>query len=361
MKDRVLRNLKQKRISPRLIFWGVIIIGFAFSFFMIFADEIPFYEKITLSKEKISILIAGVDDLGLMDTIMIVKIDEPGEEVKVVSLPRDFIIFDENGSHYKINSIYKRALYKGNNKDQAMKILGNHITNITGLEIDNYVLIDFQLFKDLIDELKGVTIELNQPLYDRNSEIIKHKGIQTLDGETALFYTRDRYSPRGGDLGRSRRQQQVVKAMAQEIISLNLIQDSGRIVKIVTLLHKHSFTDLSFVAMIDLYQKNKQINKYDIYTLVIGNDLRQGPLREGYRMAGSYREYTLEPKAGPENYLQIREEINNLSNFKRFQTEVQSLEKDTIVDDLTALVDDEFNDDSCTISKKSLAIFPIYH
>ena len=78
-------------------------------------------------------------------------------------------------------------------------------------------------------------------------------------------------------------------------------------------------------------------------------------------MAGSYREYTLEPKAGPENYLQIREEINNLSNFKRFQTEVQSLEKDTIVDDLTALVDDEFNDDSCTISKKSLAIFPIYH
>jgi LCP family protein required for cell wall assembly len=315
----------------KILFWLIIITGFVVTFLLINKNktELPAGGS-EIAQEGLTLLIAGIDSYELTDTMMLARIDDEKEEVQVVSVPRDLLVFDDRGRPIKINSVFKRARVNGAERDQAMKQLGYYLTRVTGLEFDRYVAIDFQLFIDLIGELEGgVTIDLKDTFLEKRGEFPENRPVYSLDGDEALLYSRDRYSVAGGDLGRARRQQQVVKSVAEEIVGMNLIKDAGRILRIISLYQRYSFTDLNFATMANLYQRYRRIEDYNLYTLVIGKELKNGLLRESFRQTGAGWEYFLEPGAGEENYLQIREEIRNITRQEEYREENQKIREES--------------------------------
>jgi anionic cell wall polymer biosynthesis LytR-Cps2A-Psr (LCP) family protein len=88
---------------------------------------------------------------------------------------------------------------------------------------DFYVLINFWSFVDLVDSLGGIDVNASQPLseYTARGWFTIPAGINHMDGDTALYYSRSRKST--SDFDRNRRQQEVVQAILDKLISLYTI------------------------------------------------------------------------------------------------------------------------------------------
>jgi polyisoprenyl-teichoic acid--peptidoglycan teichoic acid transferase len=95
-----------------------------------------------------------------------------------------------------------------------------------GVPIDYYVRIDFRAFERIIDEIGGIVVDVPgelrvDPLGPDNSLTLE-PGEQYMDGPTALAYARARNTPRG-DYDRIERQQQVILAMREQVLRLEML------------------------------------------------------------------------------------------------------------------------------------------
>jgi LCP family protein required for cell wall assembly len=100
------------------------------------------------------------------------------------------------------------------------------VENLLGMEIDYYAMVDFNAFEDFIDELGGITVNVPvkivvDPLGKHNTETLK-AGENLLPGYLALAYARSRNSS-GSDFDRAGRQQQVVMAIRDKILSAEML------------------------------------------------------------------------------------------------------------------------------------------
>lgn len=187
-------------------------------------------------EDRINILLLGVggpahENGGLLaDSIMIVSFKKSTGKLALISIPRDLYV-QMPGENYqeKVNAAYIIGQQKyQNGLDYSKKTIGY----VTGLYIDYAAVADFEAFKTIIDILGGVTIFLDQPFIEDKQwwcdekgancrPFIVEAGNQTLDGETALFYVRSRFS--SNDFDRTRRQQQVMLALKDKILSLGIL------------------------------------------------------------------------------------------------------------------------------------------
>ena len=200
--------------------------------------ELPTPEEYLPPKDedRINVLLLGIggiehEDGGLLtDSVMVVSFKKSTSQVALISIPRDLYIQIPGENQYeKINTAYILGEQKyGNGLDYSKKTVGY----ITGLYIDYAVLIDFESFKEVVDALNGISIHLDEPFiedkqwwcdeYGSNCRpFIVEAGDQTLDGETALFYIRSRFS--STDFDRTRRQQQIMLAIKDKILSLGIL------------------------------------------------------------------------------------------------------------------------------------------
>ncbi len=187
-------------------------------------------------EDRINVLLLGVGDAEheegrlLTDSIMIVSFKKSTGKIALISIPRDLYVQMPGESYYeKVNVAYVLGEQKyGNGLDYSRKTM----SYVTGLYIDYAVAVDFKAFKSVVDALDGITIFLNEPFVedrqwwcDENSKncqpFIVEAGDQTLDGETALFYIRSRFS--SSDFDRTRRQQQVMIAIKDKVFSLGVL------------------------------------------------------------------------------------------------------------------------------------------
>lgn len=166
----------------------------------------------------------------LADSIMIVSFKKNTKKIALISIPRDLYV-QMPGENYqeKINAAYVLGEQKyQNGLDYAKKA----ISYVTGLYIDYVAVVDFEAFRTVINALGGITIHLDQPFIedkqwwcDENGlscrPFIVDVGDQLLDGEKALFYIRSRFS--SSDFDRTRRQQQIMLAIKDKIISLGVL------------------------------------------------------------------------------------------------------------------------------------------
>lgn len=178
-------------------------------------------EQVAVTKDAISILVMGIEDYstggnnGRTDTLMVAVIDPDTKKIKMLSIPRDSRV-DIVGKGFK-DKINHAHAYGGTDMtiDTVEKFLD--------IPIDYYVKVNFQGFKDVIDEIGGVTV--NVPF-----DFIAHtdvpggraefkEGPMELDGTEALAYARMRKSDPRGDFGRSDRQKQIIKAAMDEVSS----------------------------------------------------------------------------------------------------------------------------------------------
>lgn len=165
-----------------------------------------------VSDEALDVLVLGVDqrpseDEGTAsrsDTMMLVRITPATGEVKLLSVPRDLYVEVEPGVKDKINSAYA---YGG--VEQATSA----IERLTGVTVDNYAIVDFEGFEQIIDALGGVRVDVGSGLFPEKWQM--GEGLQRLNGHKALLYARYRGTPRA-DLDRIDHQQKLLAALRRQ-------------------------------------------------------------------------------------------------------------------------------------------------
>ena len=191
-----------------------------------------------------NILLLGSDDpidnneAGRTDSIMIVTINPDGPTASMISLPRDLFVYIPGFTMNRINT----ALARGDNIDYpggGIGMLKQTILYNFGIPIHYYAQVDFQGFQDIVDAIGGVDLavscersdwRLKSPeLYvedpDNWEVFTLEPGVHHMDGDLALWYARSRLLDPLSDWGRSRRQQQLLRAMFNQGLDLGLVTE----------------------------------------------------------------------------------------------------------------------------------------
>jgi polyisoprenyl-teichoic acid--peptidoglycan teichoic acid transferase len=202
----------------------------------------------------------GHDGGELTDSIVVVSIDPTAKEVGLLSVPRDlYVVIEETGEGAKINSVYENvknyALSKNASVEEADKkaiiAVEKQITKVTGLPINRYVIVDFEAFRQAIDAVGGIDIDVQTAIYDPNfrtpdGKVLSYKkGMQKMDGNKALFYVRTRYTSTGGDYDRGERQRQVITALKEKILSVGTFSNPIKVTKLLNALGDHVNTNIA--------------------------------------------------------------------------------------------------------------------
>ena len=160
-----------------------------------------------ISQQPFNVLILGLDH-GLdrpedgnqrSDVIMIAHIDEARGRACLLSIPRDSYVNIPGYRTGKINDAYQEG---------GVELAVKTVQQLTGMDIHNYIVLDFDEFKWLVDLFGGVQVTLSEPLADPKLGYIG-AGSQVLDGDQALVMARSRDYPQG-DLERVRQQQRLI-------------------------------------------------------------------------------------------------------------------------------------------------------
>ena len=164
------------------------------------------------------------------DVIMLVHLDQATGEARMLSIPRDLWVDIPGNGEGKINSAYS---YGG------PSLMVQTIRENLGIEVNHYVEVDFVGFIEMVDELGGIEMTFPYPARDAKSGLSVEAGTQMLDGEQALAFARSRkyqeyqndawVSVDASDLGRTQRQQEVVRAILTEMKTPASIAEAGQI------------------------------------------------------------------------------------------------------------------------------------
>ena len=189
-----------------------------------------------------TILVYGTDDdNGGSDTNILVGFDGKNGTVSCVSIPRDTAIH-LNGKTPKFNYAFNSGGH-----EQARESAGDML----GIPVDFYIGVDLQAFVDLVNAIGGVDFEvpINMNYDDPYQDLHIHfnKGMQHLSGEDALKVVRFRHNNDGSgygseDIGRMQTQQNFLKAVAQQTLTLSNVDKVGEFAKIF---QQYVDTDLS--------------------------------------------------------------------------------------------------------------------
>jgi polyisoprenyl-teichoic acid--peptidoglycan teichoic acid transferase len=178
---------------------------------------------------RITILLMGLDyrdweehDIPRTDTMILFSVDPVSKTAGMISIPRDTWVNVQGAGYSKINSAYRWGeLYQlpGGGPGTAMQT----VEQLLGVPVHFYAQVDFMAFVRFIDLLGGLSMHIREeitvdPIGPGNTRTIE-PGVQTLDGATVLAYARMRYTE-GGDFDRSERQQQVILALRDQLLSL---------------------------------------------------------------------------------------------------------------------------------------------
>lgn len=297
----------------------------------------------------------GKHEGGLLtDSIMLAEIVPHEEKVRLISIPRDLwvpiLISGEEVQNKKINEAYvigtddkkypnKKAEFTGEAGGGEMAKYA--VEQVTGIKPNYFAAIDFDGFIKIIDSLGGIDIKVartfDDPYYPieenindlcgKSEEEVKaleatmsgdkldqqftcryenlyfDKGIQHMNGVTALKYARSRHSSiDGGDFNRAERQKLVVTAIRDKVMNIGFISKIGPTIQTLT---KHITTDIDFSKMSELITKIPEVAEYKVVSIALtdANVLENAKASTG--------QFILSPKKGEDDFSEIEEFIKN--------------------------------------------------
>lgn len=211
----------------------------------IHGDDINIEEGVTNGRNNgmYTFLVVGRDKVGNnTDTIMVGRLDVVHKTLNVVNIPRDTLV-NIGYNKKNINYIYPACVNTG---EDAIASLCEAISDMLGFNVDNYIVVDLQAAEELVDCIGGV--DFNVPLdmvYDdpaQDLHIDIKAGMQTLNGEDAVKVFRYREGYANADIGRISVQQDLLKAIAKQLLTLGNVPNIGEIIDIV---ENHTETDLT--------------------------------------------------------------------------------------------------------------------
>ena len=230
-----------------------------------------------------TLLLAGVDEgEARTDALMLLTVNQPQRSIHLVSIPRDTLI---QGSYAvpKINGVYG---INGGGKE-GMDMLLTRVQEIIGFAPDGYMLVNLDVFAELVDTLGGVEFDVPVDMFyndpAQNLYIDLRAGKQTLSGEEAMGVVRYRSGYADADLGRVQVQRNFLSAMLRQAVSPKGLTKAPALLQ---LLANHTQSDLTVANYLWLARTALLADKNAISTATL-------PGNGAYLSGGSY--YVLDP------------------------------------------------------------------
>lgn len=219
--------LTRKRTSPLkfiallLVFTGSFFIGKFIADWGIIGNpqgEVSTSQGAELNVNRLNVLLLGIDARpgekdARSDSMIIISIDRDTKKIAMVSVPRDTLVDIPGHGQNKINAA---------NALGGAELARTTVEDLLDIEIPYYVKTNFDGFKEIVDTLGGVDINVEKRMYYPAENINLHPGPQRLDGYNALGYVRFRYDALG-DISRTERQQKFLTALAKEMMQAKTI------------------------------------------------------------------------------------------------------------------------------------------
>lgn len=241
----------------------------------------------------------------LTDSLMVLHVIPQESMIKLLSIPRDLLVEDRSGHIVKINSLFSEGrtlaqqeakkdpslltgetVQLGTNKMDKAVLSGsmantrNKVEELLEIKVDHTVLVNFDTVISLVDEVGGIEIDVKRSMKYRPTNLYLEPGLQILKGEDALGYARFREDDRGtryyaSDFERGKQQQEVIKALADEIQSWKNLTKALKLLRIVS---DNVQTDMEFSDMYAMITKY-----YDVFN---GESFVSLPFPEYYNADG---------------------------------------------------------------------------
>lgn len=234
-------------------------------------------------RNVINILLLGSDQpsnerVGCTDTIIVVSVNPDLPSVALLSIPRDFYAWIPGYGFDKINTAYSRG-ERNAYPNGGPGLIKATIEYNLGIRIHYYVRVGFDGFARIVDTLGGVDVAVECPLSDTfpdpdsptgQSDVDWRPGIQHLDGKHALWYVRSRWST--NDFDRNRRQQQVLRGLYRQILTLDVIP---KIPEVWGVLRETVSTDLGLDELLYLGAIGSRLDMVNVKSRFVGRGVVQ--------------------------------------------------------------------------------------
>ncbi|MBU2632744.1 LCP family protein [Patescibacteria group bacterium] len=314
--------------------------------------DVFFNKEIKLEKtnHNVNILLLGIggenhDGPNLTDTIMFASLDTENNKVTLITIPRDLWIPDLEA---KINTAYSTGESK--RKDGGLLLSRAVVAKVLDLSVDYVLRIDFKGFEKAVDLVGGLDIDVERtfddyeyPIEGKETDTCGHteeeveelatssaqleafpcryihlhfnKGLQNMDGKIALQFVRSRHAKgrEGSDFARSKRQEKIVKAFKDKIISLDIFINPGKIINLYDVIKKSIHTDIKDNEFDDFIKLSQQFKGAEIKTLVLDTgdekEERNGLLFTPEDFTDFQGQWVVIPKLGNGNFADIQKEV----------------------------------------------------
>jgi LCP family protein required for cell wall assembly len=287
---------------------------------------------------RVNILLAGnsADDPGhqgasLTDSIMILSINTKDNSAFMLSVPRDLWVNIPGYGHHKINEAYndgEDSNFKESDYPKGgMGLLEKVIHDNFGLNIQYYSLIDYKAFRQAVDAVGGIDVNIqsvdSRGLYDPNiakadgGPLKLRNGMQHLDGRTALNFARARgdsyysYGFPASDFDRTSHQRQMLLALKAKMFSNGVIANPIALSKLMDALGANVKTDLQLSEVRRVSDVGKKIGNNNIKSLSLNS-------ADGKNLLDSYMspsgESALIPAKGIDDFSAIQQYIRKMTS-----------------------------------------------
>lgn len=233
-----------------------------------------------ISEDYYNVLLIGCDksdgESQRSDSMILVTIDKVHQKIKLTSFMRDLWVSIPGYDDGRLNAAYS---YGG--AELLMKTINQNFS----INVNDYVMVDFEMFEKLIDGLGGVSVDITEDEADfinETSHAKVHSGVNTLNGDYALIYCRIRYLD--SDFNRTQRQRKVMNSIMKKTVSQNPITTLSVMSDILPLIT----TDISPLSL--------TLKAFGaIGYLNYGNDQFRLPIDDGYTSEMIYGQDVLVP------------------------------------------------------------------
>ncbi|WP_141015409.1 LCP family protein [Nocardioides sambongensis] len=228
----------------------------------------PDKKDVTGPQEPLNILVMGSDTRegegngidgeaggGVSDTTILVHLSANRKFAYGISIPRDTLVdrpdcYDESGEVIpgQTDAMWNAAFGVGGPACTVQQL-----EQVSGIRIDNYVVIDFSGFKDMVNALDGVEVCIPEDIVDTEHGITLEAGTREIKDDEALSYVRLRHTGDGTDPSRIKRQQAFLAAMINKVLSAGTLSRPDRLIGFMNALTDSLQTDFDSVGeMADL-------------------------------------------------------------------------------------------------------------
>lgn len=229
---------------------------------------------------RVNILLLGRGGEGhaggdLTDTILLASVDPVNNKTALVSIPRDFWVTTASGSS-KVNAVFayaKQRASKGSDERTAeaagIKAIQEVASEVLGVPIHYYSMVDFRAFRDAVDTVGGVDVMVTEetavteklwdPMVGKKYFLDVQPGLQHFDGQRALFYARSRHTSPRGDFDRAERQRLLIAALSKKITSAGTYTNPVKVSQLMDDFGDHIATDMSLNDAMRLMSIGKKI------------------------------------------------------------------------------------------------------